>query len=384
MYSSISLSCLLTSQLPVPDLTNYSDNPLPPSSELTGWIVSRRNAIYYEEGAVLKLYTEDPIHYRDYLTYPEPFSINEEKSLRIINLQHPDISPILLSPYDQDSNDQLIQNRRTLQMSFIEGEQLHQLLSTSNEFENDTVAFNIGSALKKLHEIKPLTFDKNLYLSELYNFSLACIYRSQNLLESQNITPEYIKNFIDNLFVQLEDQSFSLIHNDLWGGNILIDTKTNSKAVFVDFERSAPGLSLLDVGHFYRYYSIDQKQDISPFLEGYSISQKELELLKPICILRLLSMLDDSLLIDTYPNLNYKNWYNKHIPVRANELKLLLNSLRFEDSPLLSSNFRFNSQYLYTPEIDKDSLKSTIFDLYSQNKSRTEVTEYLEYFFSIR
>lgn len=175
----------------------------------------------------------------------------------------------------------------------------YQTLDAESIRKNDSIAFNIGKELKKVHRgIESAKQFGKIQKKEQFQFwndyLKSRISQIKTLYEKHNISMiDKIYNEIESSFSSIpNDIHPNIVHGDLNPDNILYDP-VSEKILFIDFERSYFGHYEMDFPKlFWRCFSFNDSL-IKTFYDGYGVKQNQQrsELYQNIFFIDLLSYL---------------------------------------------------------------------------------------------
>ncbi|MDT8719586.1 phosphotransferase [Clostridium sp. 19966] len=141
-------------------------------------------------------------------------------------------------------------------MEFIEGTPLNKLSSEMTEEQLNKVYKQLGEIVYKFHNIEGKYFG---YISQpekrFDTWKEAFLFMVKELLEDaadEEVKLPYSYNDIYNMiyeksYVLDEVKQSSILHKDLWEGNIFIEEQTNNITGIIDWERAIYGDSIMDL-----------------------------------------------------------------------------------------------------------------------------------------
>lgn len=141
-------------------------------------------------------------------------------------------------------------------MEFIEGTPLNKLSSEMTEEQLNKVYKQLGEIVYKFHNIEGKYFG---YISQpekrFDTWKEAFLFMVKELLEDaadEEVKLPYSYNDIYNMiyeksYVLDEVKQSSILHKDLWEGNIFIEEQTNNITGIIDWERAIYGDFIMDL-----------------------------------------------------------------------------------------------------------------------------------------
>lgn len=174
-----------------------------------------------------------------------------------------------------------------------------QALDAQTIRKSDSIAFNIGKELRKVHMgTQPSEHFGKIHKSEQFQFwkdyLKSRLFQIETLYEKHNVSIiEKTYNKIEASFSDIPNNvSLNFVHNDLNPDNILYDP-ISKKIIFIDFERSFFGHFEMDFPKlFWRCFNFDDSL-IRSFYDGYGTEPnlQRSELYQSIFFIDLLSYL---------------------------------------------------------------------------------------------
>jgi aminoglycoside phosphotransferase (APT) family kinase protein len=153
-----------------------------------------------------------------------------------------------------DKSEKIIENEYFF-MEFIEGEPLNKIRGELNKEQYKGISMELGSFVKEMHNIQGSYFG---YISQVdkrfQGWDETFLYMISELLEDAKDAKVVLPYDYDKIYGIVHDKrevlgkvkAASLVHKDLWEGNIFVDKKSGEITGLVDCERALYGDTLLE------------------------------------------------------------------------------------------------------------------------------------------
>ncbi|MCF6409572.1 phosphotransferase family protein [Pseudalkalibacillus salsuginis] len=171
-----------------------------------------------------------------------------------------------------------------LLLSWVEGEQLSELIYRDNKLEIESAAREVGRSLARIHKIEfPDSgfFDNRLHIKESIklNRDMFLMFIEDSLIKGhagKHLGDNLCKSVLNfsqehtNLIEHLGDQN-SLIHGDFNPLNLMVEGKVGKVDItgILDWEYAFSGSPLMDVGNMLRYENVSNTKIFDPFISSY-------------------------------------------------------------------------------------------------------------------
>lgn len=140
-------------------------------------------------------------------------------------------------------------------MEFVDGESLHTIRKTLTKEQYNSLSSQLGEYTKRINGMEGNYFGSISQVNKRYNtWSEAFLNMIRDLLndaEELNVSLPYETNDLYSFICEHKNvlnqvKHPSLVHKDLWEGNIFINTKTSRISGIIDCERALYGDPLLE------------------------------------------------------------------------------------------------------------------------------------------